>query len=84
MNSITFLNVTSCRMIKVQRRFGGKHCLHFQDQAFCLLGALFDPEDRSSKLLSNVGEVTTELHHVTSQKMFVFMVTAMSENIKIF
>jgi hypothetical protein len=47
-------NMTPCSMIEVERRFGGRYCLHIQIEKWvklsselpsCLLGTIFDSED---------------------------------------
>jgi hypothetical protein len=61
MNSTIFWDITSCSLLKVNRRFGGTYRLHLHlvlatcFHAGFLLSLVFDPEDGGDIFLRNVG-----------------------------
>jgi hypothetical protein len=72
MNTTTFCDITSCRPLKVKRRFGGTYRLHYQSrrisrvllsscfQTGISLGLFFDSKDEGDMFLRNVYLISSD------------------------
>jgi hypothetical protein len=82
------MNVTQCNPLKAKRRFGGTRRLHFQGRRICQArnqrvsgskeSKFFGPEDGGDVFIRNVDWLSTDCMWFISQKIEVFIITAVT------